>query len=168
MALELQRLFPREESVLETLVQMYMRSGRLTNALLTIDQQLQLNPSNQFALLNKAYLSIQAKAFDQAIPPLDKLLQMQPDLSAALMNRAIAYLQMGNLDHAQRDYEAVHKQWPTNYAVYYGLAEIASRRKDNAEAFANYQQYLKYGLTNSAEYKQVADRVKQLKAAGVR
>jgi len=168
MALDLQRRFPREESVLETLAQMYILSGRLTNALQAIDQQLQLNPTNQFALLNKAYLSIQVKAFDQAIPPLDKLLQAQPGLPAALMNRAIAYLQLGQLDQAQRDYEVVRKQWPTNYAVYYGLAEIASRRKDNAEAFANYQQYLKYGLTNSAEYKRVAERVQQLKAAGFR
>jgi tetratricopeptide (TPR) repeat protein len=168
MALDLQRQFPREESVLETLTQMYMLAGRPTNALLAIDQQLQLNPSNQFALLNKAYLNIQVKAFDQAIPPLDMLLQMQPGLPAALMNRAIAYLQLGKLDQAQQDYEAVRKQWPTNYAVYYGLAEIASRRKNDAEAFANYQQYLKYGLTNSAEYKRVAERVKQLKAAGVR
>ncbi len=155
---------PREDSVLEALTQIYMMTARFSNALDSVDKQLALNPSNQRALLNKAAVCIHLQQFTNAIPPLDKLLSLVPDSAAALMNRAIAHLQCGNLDQAERDYEALRKTMPAYHPVYYGLGEIAYRRNDKASALSNYELYLKYGQRDSEEYQRIAERVKELQS----
>ncbi len=93
-------------------------------------------------------------------------MQKNPRDVAALLNRAIAHLQAGRLDEAQRDYEALRVLVPESYAVYYGLGEIAARKQDRAAALRHFQTYLRYGIPDSAEYKAVAERVRQLKAGG--
>jgi len=165
LALKLRQEHPKDENVLDTLVQVYLMSGRLTNALETVDALLATDPINPRALLNKAAICIQLGRFEQAIPPLDKVLIAQPDSTAALMNRAIANLQTGQLPAAQKDYESLRRLLPKYHAVYYGLAEICYRRKDMSGALANYEQYLKYGVPGTEEYNQVAQRVTQLKAS---
>jgi tetratricopeptide (TPR) repeat protein len=163
-ALTLKQQFPKEDVVLETLTQIYLTSGRMPEALASIEQQLQVEPANQRALLNKAAVSIHLKAYDQAIPPLNKVLAAQPENSAALMNRGIANLQSGRLDAAQQDYEALQRLLPRYHAVYYGLGEIALRRNDKAAALRNFETYLKYGRAGSAEYQIIEQKVQQLKS----
>ncbi len=162
-ALNLHQRYPKEDSVLETLTQIYLHTSRFTNALATIENQLQLDANNSRALLNKAAICIQLKDYARAIPPLDTLLARQPDNSAALMNRAIANLQSGKLEAAARDYEALRRLMPEYYAVYYGLGEVAYRLKDKATALREFEVYLKYADKNSEEYKEVQSRVRDLK-----
>jgi len=83
-------------------------------------------------------------------------------------NRAIAHLQSGQLDAAQRDYEALQKLAPNVYQVFYGLGEIAFRRKDVPAAIKQYEAYLKYAPPDTDEAKQIAERFKQLKASAGR
>ncbi len=168
LALQMKQKFPRDDNVLETLTQVYFARKEPTNALASIDQQIEINPSNERALLNKAAVSIHLKAYAAAIPPLDRLLTLRPDNSAALMNRAIACLQLGRLDDAERDYEALRKQLPKYHAVYYGLAEIALRRNQKPVAMARYADYLKYGDPASQEFKEVEQKLKDLKGSGAR
>lgn len=165
-ALELRARHPREDNVLEALTQIYLGTGRMTNALSTIDEQLALDPGNARALLNKAAVCIHMKDFKGAIVPLNTLLKAQPENSPALLNRAIAHLQAGQLDAAEQDYEALRRLLPQYHAVYYGLGEVAFRRQDKANALKHYEQYLRYGDQASDEYKAVAERVRQLKAGG--
>ena len=162
-ALELKQRHPQEDIVLEMLTQLYLSTGRYTNALASIEEQLRLDARNPRALLNQAAILIHLKEYQKALAPLDTLLQLQPDNQAALMNRAIAHLQAGELDPAERDYEALRKLAPEYHAVYFGLGEIASRRKDSAAALRHYEDYLKYGDRASEEYRAVADKVKLLK-----
>ena len=68
------REYPGEENLLATATQVYMRYGCFSNALITLDQQLALSPTNMNALVNKGYACIQLGAFDQAIPPLTQVL----------------------------------------------------------------------------------------------
>ena len=83
------------------------------------------------------------------------------------MNRAIARLQSDQLEAAQRDYEALQKLMPTQHRVYYGLGEIAFRRKDVPSAIQHYEAYLKYAPPDTgAEAKGIAERLKQLKTSG--
>jgi tetratricopeptide (TPR) repeat protein len=123
-------------------------------------------PNNIRALLDKGAISIQTKAFKDAVPPLDQALKLQPENRIALMNRAIAQLQSDQLDGAKRDYEALQKVVPTQHQVYYGLGEIAFRRKDVPAAIRNYETYLKYAPSNTGgEAAQIAERLRQLKTA---
>jgi tetratricopeptide (TPR) repeat protein len=130
-----------------------------------VNAVLKKDPANAQALLDKGAICIQTKAYKDAVAPLNQLLKLQPDNRVALMNRAIANLQSDQLDAAQRDYETLQKLVPTLYRVYYGLGEIASRRKDVTAAVKNYELYLKYVPPDAhKEAEEVSERLKQLKA----
>ena len=115
------------------------------------------------ALVNKGYACIQIGAFEQAIPPLTQVLAVDTNNYSALLNRAIACLRANKLEAAQRDYDLLQKAFPTAHQIYYGLAEIAWRKKDTNAAVRNYQLYLANAQTNTAESKVVSERLKQLK-----
>jgi tetratricopeptide (TPR) repeat protein len=156
------RQYPGDENLLATASQVYIRYGCYSNALIMMDQQLALSPTNLNTLVNKGYACIQAGAFEQAIPPLTQVLEVQTNNYSALLNRAICYLRAGKLEPAQRDYEILQKIFPTAFQIYYGLAEIAWQKKDTNSAIRNYQLYLANAQTNTAEAKTVSDRLKSL------
>ena len=194
--------YPESDTLLDSLVQVYVLANRLTNALATLDEQLKLKPDHAGALLNKAYICmkleaydqanaavaavlkhdpenvqalldkgaicIQTKAYQDAVAPLNQVLKLQPNNPVALMNRAIANLQSDHLDAAQRDYEALQKLAPTLHRVYYGLSQIALRRTNVSAAIKLCETYLKYAPPDTDEGKQVAERLKQLKASASR
>jgi tetratricopeptide (TPR) repeat protein len=139
-----------------------MRYGCYSNALIAVEQQLAAAPTNMNALINKGFICMQVGAYDQAIPPLTKVLAMDTTNSSARLNRAIAYLRGDKLEAAQRDYEVLQKAFPTAFQIYYGLAEIAWRKKDTNSAIRNYQFYLANSHTNTAEAKLVSARLKEL------
>ncbi len=157
------RQFPGDERLLATASQVYMRYGCYSNAILTMDQQLALSPTNLNTLLNKGYAYIQAGAFEQAIAPLTQVLAGQTNNYSALLNRAISNLRANKLEAAQRDYEVLQKSFPTAFQIYFGLAEIAWQRKDTNAAIRNYELYLANAKTNTAEAKLVSERLKELK-----
>jgi tetratricopeptide (TPR) repeat protein len=149
--------------LLATATQVYMKYSRYSNALTTIGRELKLAPTNLNALVNKGFSCIQIGAFDQAIPPLTQVLAMDTNNNSALLNRAIAYLRADKLEAAQHDYDLLQKAFPTAFQIYYGLGEIAWRKKDTNAAIRNYQLYLVNAQTNTAEAKVVSERLKQLK-----
>jgi tetratricopeptide (TPR) repeat protein len=150
------------KSGLEAAADKNMKHGCYSNALIIIDQQLTISPTNMDALVNKGYASIQVGAFEQAIPPLSKVLALQSTNYSALLNRAICYLGANKLEGAQRDYEALQKAFPSAFPIYYGLAEIAWRSKDTNAAIHNYELYLANAPTNTTEAKLVSERLKEL------
>ena len=190
---------PQNDTLFDTLIQMYVLANRLTNALTALNEQLKLKPDHIPVLLNKAYvcmkleayeqaaaavaaalkkdpdntqalldqgaICIQTKSYTTALAPLNQVLQLQPTNQVALMNRAIAHLQSGQLDAAQRDYDALQKLTPNVFRVLYGLGEIAFRRHDFPAAIKHYEAYLKYAPPDSDEAKQIAARLKQLKTS---
>ena len=157
------RQYPGDADLLATATQVYMKYLRYSNALTTIEQELKIAPTNVNALVNKGFACIQTGAFDQAIPPLTEVLMMDTNNNSALLNRAIAYLRADKLEAAQHDYDLLQKAFPTAFQIYYGLAEIAWRKKDTNAAVRNYQLYLANAQTNTAEAKVVSERLKQLK-----
>jgi tetratricopeptide (TPR) repeat protein len=157
--------YPGDSGLLATATQVYMKYLRYTNALTTIEQELNIAPTNMNALVNKGYACIQIGAFEEAIPPLTQVLTMDTNNYSALLNRAIACLRANKLAAAQRDYELLQKAFPTAHQIYYGLAEIAWQNKDTNAAVRNYQLYLANAQTNTAEAKFVSERLKQLKPA---
>jgi tetratricopeptide (TPR) repeat protein len=100
-----------------------------------------------------------------AVPYFDRALALSPQNLSALMNRAIANLQLGNLDAAQRDYEAIVDLLPKPpYAVYYGLGEIHLQKKNARQAIKNYTEYLKLVPITSPEARLVQEKIKRLKS----
>lgn len=156
---------PDDQRLEKAVVSLLMNFQRPEAALVMVDRQLQQNPNDIDALVNKAAINLQRNQFAEAIPPLDHALQLQPDNYIALLNRAIALLQSGRLDDAQRDYETLALALPTTHQIYFGLGEIAHRRNDRNAAIANYEMYLKYAPANTEEYRMVSGRLAELKSA---
>ncbi len=94
-----------------------MKQGCYSNAIVALDQELALAPTNVTALVNKGYACIQNGAFEQAIPPLTKAFSLQSTNYSALLNRAIAYLRSDKLEAAQQDYEVLQKAFPTAFQI---------------------------------------------------
>jgi tetratricopeptide (TPR) repeat protein len=139
-----------------------MRYGCYSNALMAVEQQLTAAPTNMNVLINKGFICMQIGAYDQAIPPLTKVLAMDTTNSSARLNRAIAYLRGDKLEAAQRDYEVLQKAFPSAFQIYYGLGEVAWRKKDTNAAIQNYQLYLANAHTNTAEARLVSARLNEL------
>jgi tetratricopeptide (TPR) repeat protein len=113
--------------------------------------------------LQSAIAYMNSKEWKKAVDRLNILLKSNPQHPAGLLNRAIAHLQLNNLDLAKQDYEAVQQIVPQKlFRVYFGLGDIAERKKDTAEAIKNFRLYLEYAPKESDEYRKVAERLKQL------
>lgn len=133
-----------------------------------VENILRLDPENSEALTYQGVIAIENKDYSAAIPPLDRVLKAEPGDWNALRNRAIAYLQMGNLTKARQDYDLLVRLMPGYYVAYYGLGEIAFRKRDTEAAIKNYEQYLKnFPLESTPELDQekklVSDRLQELK-----
>ncbi|MGO8676668.1 MAG: tetratricopeptide repeat protein [Limisphaerales bacterium] len=157
-----------KQFMLATAAQIEMNAGSFSNAVFCIDRQLKLNPNNPQALVSKGYACLQLGALDQAANLLTQAMDMDttnntPDLrTAARLNRAVTYLRSDKLDLAKRDYEVLQKSFPSAYPVYYGLQEIAYRKKDTNAAISYCQLYLTHAPTNTDEAKGIRARLKDL------
>jgi len=156
---------PNELYLLASASRLFMQQGRNSNALGVVNRQLQIAPDDATALISKSYLCINTNAFDEAIAALDRLLTLQPTNYPAMLNRAIAYLRSDQLDESKKDYETLQLALPKAYPVYFGLAEIAYRRKETNAAIQHYEAYLSNAVTNSAEAQFVEKRLQELKGA---
>ncbi|HEY6228308.1 MAG TPA: tetratricopeptide repeat protein [Verrucomicrobiae bacterium] len=137
-------------------------------ALKIVDGILEHDAKNVQALTYKGTILMEMKDDEKAIEAFNKALKVEPNNGAAIQNRAIVNLRAGHLNAAQDDYEKLLNAYPKSHQLYYGLAEIASKKKNLDEAIKNYELYLKYGPTNvigeaAEERKMVETRVKELK-----
>ncbi|MBC8002563.1 MAG: tetratricopeptide repeat protein, partial [Opitutaceae bacterium] len=160
---------PKDPAIVGLLADYYFRYGKNpTNALAATEQQLQLRPDNVEALWRQGILQMQIGRFDQAAATFTTFLAQRPRNQPATLNRAISFLQTGRLDEAQGDYQALAEELPTPlFSINYGLGEIAYRKKDRAEALKQYEIYLKHAPVETPEYKQVKERMDQLKSGQI-
>ena len=166
LLLDARQKTPNDEAVLQSLTEVYLMSGRYTNALAVIENQLRIAPKDSRALLNHGGMLIQLRRYDEALAPLEQLVKLEPDNLAALMNRAITLFNLGQLDAARSDYETLQKRLPKSesHKALFGLAEIAAQRKQTTEAIRLYEQGLPFVLPNSVNAKWAGERLRQLKA----
>lgn len=125
--------------------------------------------TNQFAVDNAAqlwtgygYLAMRLGRNDEAISSLTRAVDVKTNNYLARWDRAICYLRADKLDAAEKDYHALQVVFTNSIPIYYGLAEIAWRRKDTNAAIHYYQQYLTNAPAGSQEAKFVSDRLQQL------
>jgi tetratricopeptide (TPR) repeat protein len=157
-----------KQYMLATAAEVQINAGAFSNAVVWLDRQLKLSPNNPPALISRGYAFLQLGELDAAVSSFTQAIDIEtnnrPDLRIyARLNRAITYLRAGKLDPAQKDYETLKAANPSGYAVYYGLQEIAYRKKDTNAAVLNCEEYLKYAPTNTDEYKQIRSRLNDLR-----
>jgi tetratricopeptide (TPR) repeat protein len=141
----------------------YADYGQFTNALELTQRMLHVEPTNAATWLNRGCFLVEVSDFDQAIHAFDKGLTLETNNATALLYRAIANLRADHLDAALKDYEIIQQQYPKLHQAYYGLGEIAYRRKDTNAAIRQYEAYLSNSPPNQAESKMVAARLQELR-----
>ena len=154
---------PADTNLLITAEQAYLMHSLFTNALGVIDLKLRLTPDDPTWLFTRGYVSIQLKAYDDAISALTRVLSIQTNNPQALFNRAVAYLDSDKLAAARADYASLQRSFTNSSQAAYGLGEIAWRRHETNEAVKNYGIYLANAKTNTAEATNIVERLKLLK-----
>ncbi len=155
---------PDNDYLLNNILQVCSAFRSYSNALAAAERLLHLDPNNSAVLVNKGYFCIQLGDFTRAIPPLTYALDLQSSNYVARLDRAIAYLRSDKLDESQQDYEELEKVFPNQIQVNYGLGEIAYQKKNTNAAIKYYSLYLSNAIPNTAESKQVSERLQQLKS----
>jgi len=156
-------LHPDDNNLLNATAQAYLNHGLFTNALGIIDRQLKLAPNDPAWLFNRGIVSIQLKAYDDAIDALSRVLSIQTNNNNARLERAVAYLNSDKLDAARADYKALQQSLTNSFQIAYGLGEIAWRQHDTNEAVRNYSIYIANANTNTGEAQTVLERLRELK-----
>ena len=154
--------FPNDLPLLDSLTELYLLSGRFTNALAVTDIQLKVAPTSPRALVNKGGILIQLKQFEAALVPLDKLIELQPRHPGAHLNRAMTLMNLNRLDAAVKDYTKLVELAPATHNGHFGLAEIAWQRKQSADAKKHYEAGLKLAPAEAPETKLAQQRLKEL------
>ena len=163
-----QEKYPKDPVPFAAQAQIYLRTGQGSNALATLERQLQLQPQEYSALVTYANLLMQANNPKGAITYLDRALAARPQDPAALLNRAIAslYSEPPRLDEAIRDYIVLESILPRDtYNIRFGLAEAYRLKKNRKEALRYYREYLKVAPKTLPERRAVLDRIKELEAS---
>jgi tetratricopeptide (TPR) repeat protein len=156
-------LHPADDDLRTATVQAYLTHGLFPNALALIDYKLRLTPNDPAWLFNRGYVSIQSKAYDDAIDAFTRVLAIQTTNSSAQFNRAFACLESGKLDAARADFKTLQQSFTNSFQVAYGLGEIAWRQHDTNEAIRNYKLYLANANTNTANATNIIQRLRELK-----
>jgi tetratricopeptide (TPR) repeat protein len=163
-----QRKFPKLSGPWDTLADIYVQLGRVTNALETLDRQLQAQPDSQQALVKYGGILTRLGRYTEALPRLDRALQLNPANESALLNRAMVYFRLDRLDAAQSDYESVLKAAKSNnrIAAQYWLGEIHFRKKNRKDSLKYYEDFIKAAPPGTPEIPAVKERIKLLEGGG--
>ncbi len=154
--------FPADLPLMDSLTEIYLLSGRFTNALAVTEAQLKVAPTYPRALVNKGGILIQLKQFEAALAPLSKLIELQPRHPGAHLNRAMALMNLNRLDDAAKDYDKLIELAPATHNGHFGLGEIAWQRKQASDVKKHYEAGLKLAPPDAPETKIARERLKEL------
>ena len=159
------KAFPKSETILDTLAQVYFFTERYQQTAELCDQWLSINSRSLNALQTKAVALMRQDRFEDAMPSLNQALELSPDNRIFLLNRAICYLRQQSYDKARADYQILESlSSEPNHAVFYGLAEIARNQGDNETAIGYYEAYLKSAPLQTDEFQEVSAALGKLKS----
>ncbi len=159
--------YPKQSGPWDTLTDIYVQLGRVTNALETLDRQLKAQPNSQPALVKYGGINIRLGKFAEALPHLDRALSLNQNNEAALWNRAIVNSALDRLDAAQRDYETLLKVAKSNYRIsaFFGLGDVHFRKKNRKESLKYYQDYISAAPPGSPQIPVARERIKLLESS---
>jgi tetratricopeptide (TPR) repeat protein len=91
---------PQHTALAESMFQLYRQTGKLTNAMALINEQLAQTPTNTMIHLQKAELQLSVQDFDGAHETLDRVLTLAPKSAPAHLLHAFGYIQERDYDKA--------------------------------------------------------------------
>jgi len=155
---------PDDPRTVNLVMNAYLAFGDYTNALQLVNRQLSADPDNLSALLNQANIYNRFRQFTPALASLDRALALSncPPIQLA---RANTRVEAGQYDLAETDYLELKKNATNNLPIYYGLAEIASRRQETNRAIEYLERCLAELPPEDSQRDRIFARIKALKLA---
>jgi tetratricopeptide (TPR) repeat protein len=129
-----QQALPDQTALTQSLFELYRAAGQYTNALATINQQLERTPTNIVIQLQKAELQLGNRDFEGTHQTLDRVLAMNPKVVSAQVYQAFAYMQEGKFDQALAVVDRVLREDQDNpeALLYRGIAYLEKKEYDKA------------------------------------
>ncbi|MFN5434192.1 MAG: tetratricopeptide repeat protein [Planctomyces sp.] len=127
-------LSPRLVSALYGLAVVKRMAGEIPAALQLLDAALQIDPTDEGCLLDRARLLATKDDLNAATRDLDTVLENAPDFLPALLSRARIRLHLGKLDDARRDFDEILKQEPESTEALIGRSVLSEQSGDTESA----------------------------------
>ncbi|KAK7089969.1 dnaJ homolog subfamily C member 3-like [Littorina saxatilis] len=116
-----------------------LAAGQLADALSHYHAAVDGDPKNYLIYFRRATVYLALGKSRSALPDLNKVLELRPDFTAARIQRGNVLLKQGNLDEAEKDFQAVVNQEPNNMEALEKAQMIAPLRQQIEQARALYQ-----------------------------
>jgi tetratricopeptide (TPR) repeat protein len=120
----------------------FIKKGRLDEAIPHFQKALQIYPGDEESHNNLGLALLQKGSVDEAISHLQKALQIRPDFAGAHMNLGIALFQLGRMDEAITQYREALQINPRIAAAHYNLGNALLQKGSVAEAITQFQKAL--------------------------
>jgi len=129
----------------DTLVEIYLRFRRESDAVKVMEERLQTQPDDVAALVNFGGLKMRVGQFAEALQTTDRALSIEPRNEDARFNRALIYTAMSRWDAAQRDFQFLLERTAARRRIQslYGLAGVYFLRSNHADSLSCYKEFLK-------------------------
>lgn len=128
--------FPNFNAPTQSLLELYRVSGKYTNALNLVDEQIKRSsPTNYLPQMQKAELLINIEQFERAHEVLAKLLVNNPKLTEAMLLNTFAYIQEGKLDQALKTVTQILEKNSDNVQarVYKAIVLMEQKKYEQAQ-----------------------------------
>lgn len=158
---------PKRSFPYDTLADIYIQSGKLTNAVTILDRQLRVQPENPRALLNYGAAKGRMGLYAEAVPFYDRVLKLDASDELALFNRATANAKLDRLDAAQRDFETLLKVAKSSYrtVAMLGLGDVHFRNKNRREGIRYYKDFIKASPEGTPEIGLARERIRLMESS---
>jgi len=127
-----------DPGIFTNLGMIYMKMGKVREALTQFGKALQVDPDSRDALINTGAIAHRYRDYARAIASYDRVLKLQPGNPIALKGMAYAYFGSGNADKAIEFFQKVQQADPKDLKVIFMLGECYYTYK------SDWQNALKY------------------------
>ncbi len=160
--------YPKDSLPWDTLVDIYLRFGRQTNAIQVMEQRVQAQPDNVGALVNYGGLKMRQGQLAQALEATERALKIDAAHEDGRFNRALINAALQRWDAAQQDFQTLIERSESKHRLQslYGLAEVYFRKTNRTESLRYYKEFLKAvtksGAPPSPEWQTARRRIQTL------
>ena len=127
-----------DPGIYNNLGMIYMKMGKVRDALAQFGKALKVDPNSRDALINTGAIAHRYRDYTRAIASYQKVLGLQPQNPIALKGMAFAYFGSGNADKAIEYFKKVNQADPKDLKILFNLGECFYTYKHD------YQQAIKY------------------------
>ena len=154
---------PADRTLLGLLVDLYVDTGRPTEAIPHLEARLREQPDDDQLLERLGFVQLKAGLHEPAAATLTRVLRRRPDSPGIRLNRATSYLQAGKLKEAREDYEYMLRKNPDAGQPRLGLAELAELEGKTDEAVRQLESTLETVTPGSDIHQALTAKIARLK-----